>query len=959
MRRLSSSDYRDNIFSQCFSNYVNQKTNKQRTDLKSNFLRPKLNDMKYLLFTFFIVLTSTLCLAQYGQNDPTFNPSDIGFGNGDGFNDDVDAMAIQADDKVIVGGGFTKYNGAQRNHIARLKIDGTLDSSFQVGTGFDWSVTSVALQSDGKIVVGGYFSSYNGNPCNNLVRLNTDGTFDHTFNLGSGFTADYNGTPEPMVVHDVIIQGDDKIIASGDFDNYNGNTIYRIARLNPDGTIDNSFDPGPNTSGEFNTMGLQSDGKIVVAGSCQSCNGTASNNILRLNTDGSTDTSFNPGTGFWGTPHTLSIQDNDKIVIGGAFGSFDGTQTEKIVRLNQDGTIDNTFNLGIGFDYAPYSVVIQSNQQILIGGYFTSYNGTNSNGIIRLNSDGTVDNTFITGTGFQSRVYAMTIQSDGKIIAGGDFFIYNGTSRNNIARLNSDGSIDNSHNQGSGFNDRVYSIAIQDDGKIICGGTFTSFNGNTHNRIVRLNPDGSLDNSFDTGTGFEGYNRKVFSVAIQDDGKILVGGDFLDSYNGTAITPLVRLNSDGTLDASFDTGTGFTGLSPSINSIKIQDDGKILVGGDFSEFNGTSRNNIARIHPNGSLDNSFDPGTGPLNASIKAIDVQNDGKIILSGGFNSFNGANRKKIVRLNSDGSVDNYFYSGDGFDERVVSVAVQGDGKILAGGFFTTYAGTTQNGIIRLNPDGTIDNSFNTGIGISGNVHSIILQDNNKIILGGNIFSYNGYPGRGITRLNTDGTLDNSFDVDPAFDAGVDALAVQSDNKIIAGGRFTSYNDNGRNRIIRLTNGCVDISLNNQWSTITANNDDATYQWIDCSDNSIIPGETNQSFTATQDGEYAVVVSSTLNSCVDTSACINLVDASLEDSNLDDYLKLYPNPNNGNFTIKSSKPLTIEIYNSLGSEIFSERIIPGTNQLKVNNIESGIYILHSIDQEGLRVTRRVLIID
>ena len=915
--------------------------------------------MKYIFFPLAIVLSSVFCFAQHGQNDPTFNPTDIGFGNGDGFDGDVDVLAIQSDDKVIVGGGFSEYNGTERNHIARLKTDGTLDSSFQVGTGFDWSVTSVALQSDGKIVVGGYFSSYNGNPCNNIVRLNTDGTFDNSFNLGSGFTVNYNGIPESAVIHDIAIQGDDKIIASGDFDNYDGTTVYRIARLNPDGTFDNTFDPGPETSGEFNTIGLQSDGKIVVAGSCQSCNGTSSNNILRLNTDGSTDTSFNPGTGFNGTVFQLDIQSDDKIVVGGGYTFFDGSPRKYISRLNADGTLDNSFDPGSGFDFFVYSIVVQSNQSIIIGGQFSIYNGTNSNGIIRLNTDGTVDNTFITGTGFQSRVYALAIQSDDKIITGGDFFIYNGTSRNNIARLNSDGSIDNSHNPGSGFNDRVYSIAIQDDGKIICGGAFTSFNGNTHNRIVRLNTDGSLDNSFDTGTGFEGYNRRVNSVVIQDDGKILIGGDLLDSYNGNTITPLVRLNSDGTLDASFDTGTGFTGLSPSINSLKIQNDGKILAGGDFSEFNGTSRNDIARIHPNGSLDNSFDPGTGPLNASIKAIDVQNDGKIILSGGFNSFNGANRKKIVRLNSDGSVDNYFYSGDGFDERVVSVTVQEDGKILAGGFFTTYAGTPQNRIIRLNSDGTIDNSFDTGVGISGNVHSIIIQDNNKIILGGNIFSYNGNPGRGITRLNTDGTLDNSFDVDPAFDAGVDALAVQSDNKIIAGGRFTSYNNIGRNRIARLTNGCVDISLSNQWSSITANNDDATYQWIDCSDNSVIPGETNQSFTATQDGEYAVVVSSTLNSCVDTSECISIIDASLEDSNLGDNLKLYPNPNNGNFTIKSSKPLTIEIYNSLGSEIFSERITPGTNQLKVDNIESGIYMLHAIDQEGLRVTRRVLIVD
>ena len=112
----------------------------------------------------------------------------------------------------------------------------------------------------------------------------------------------------------------------------------------------------------------------------------------------------------------------------------------------------------------------------------------------------------------------MAIQSDGKILVGGTFFTYNGVSANRVIRLNSDGSVDNTFVTGTGFNNYVLSIVIQSDGKILVGGGFTAYNGVSANRIIRLNSDGSIDNTFVTGTGFDNY---VYSIAIQSDGKIL------------------------------------------------------------------------------------------------------------------------------------------------------------------------------------------------------------------------------------------------------------------------------------------------------------------------------------------------------------------------------------------------------------------------------------------------------
>jgi uncharacterized delta-60 repeat protein len=361
------------------------------------------------------------------------------------------------------------------------------------------------------------------------------------------------------------------------------------------------------------------------------------------------------------------------------------------ITLAQPGSIDLSFNPGAGFDNIVNSTVIQNDGKIIVGGYFTSFNGTARNYIVRLNADGSLDTSFNPGTGFDYFVNKIALQNDGKIIVGGYFTSFNGTTRNFIARLNSNGSLDTSFNPGSGFDDGVNSIAIQSDGKIIVGGEFWSFNGIERNNIARLNPDGTLDTSFNPGTGFEGLY--IYSIAIQGDGKIIVGGEFW-SYNGTARNYIARLNADGSLDTSFNPGSGFDLY---VNSISIQSDGKIILGGDFSSFNGIARNRIARLNTDGSLDTSFNPGSG-FDNSVISTPIQSDGKIIVGGNFWSFNGIAKNYIARLNTDGSLDTSFNPGSGFDGTIYSAAIQSDGKIILGGDFWSFNGIAINYIIRL---------------------------------------------------------------------------------------------------------------------------------------------------------------------------------------------------------------------------------------------------------------------
>ena len=250
------------------------------------------------------------------------------------------------------------------------------------------------------------------------------------------------------------------------------------------------------------------------------------------------------------------------------------------------------------------------------------------------------------GTGFDNPVYSIALQPDGKILVGGMFTIYNNASQNSLVRLNSDGTKDTSFNIGTGFNSVVYSIALQPDGKILVGGHFTTFNGNTQNRLIRLNSDGTKNTSFNISTEF---NSVVWSITLQPDGKILVGGIFT-AFNGNVQNYFIRLNSDGTKDTSFNIGTGFNDI---IYSIALQPDGKILVGGIFTTFNGNVQNRLIRLNSNGTKDTSFNIGTG-FNDWVNYIVLQPDGKILVGGAFTTFNGNVQNRLIRLNSDGTKD-----------------------------------------------------------------------------------------------------------------------------------------------------------------------------------------------------------------------------------------------------------------------------------------------------------------
>lgn len=356
------------------------------------------------------------------------------------------------------------------------------------------------------------------------------------------------------------------------------------------------------------------------------------------------------GTGSNGSVTNAKLQADGKLLVYGQFGSFSGLSYRGIVRINANGTMDTT-NLATTLNSGVTDMVIQPDTKIVIVGGFTSWGGVTRGQIVRMNADGTDDTTFTanSGTGFSSAVNCIAQQTDGKLIVSGIFSTYNGTTANRIARLNTDGTLDTAFqtNIGTGPNTRSYSCFVQPDGKMVFGGAFTTYQGASRNRLVRLNADGTPDTAFNTNLG-TGFNSTVNCIAQQTDGKILVVGDFT-TFNGNTRNRIVRLNGDGTEDTAFATAMG-TGFDAQVNGVTVAPDGSIYIGGTFTTWNGNTRNRLIKVSSAGVEDTAYYTATAAgANNSINGVFVYPDGKAVICGDFTTWNGVTRGRITRLNT----------------------------------------------------------------------------------------------------------------------------------------------------------------------------------------------------------------------------------------------------------------------------------------------------------------------
>lgn len=366
---------------------------------------------------------------------------------------------------------------------------------------------------------------------------------------------------------------------------------------------------------------------------------------------------------------------------------------------------------------------------------------------------GTLDERFKPTAGLNAIAYTSVRQPDGKYIVAGRFTKVGETNRGRIARFHADGSVDDSFHPGNGkTDDEIHVIALQPDGKILVGGAFEVFNGQTHTHIVRLNADGSIDKSFVTQIP----SFHVSAIVVLPDGKIFIGGRFNKVRPGEFVrNRLARLNPNGTVDETFNP---LPGSNDDIDRIVMQQDGRILVAGTFTRIHGINRNRIARLMPNGSLDTSFNVGTG-LNSNVLALELQPDGKVLVGGRFTSFNDTPANYLVRLNPNGSRDDSFNIGTAADAFVGAIRMEGASRIWVGGNFTNFNGRAWGRLIRLKMDGGQDLDFANGAGANGAVRSLTYTAGEGMLVAGGFTAFDGIARPYFMRLHT-GVLTGSKD-------------------------------------------------------------------------------------------------------------------------------------------------------------------------------------------------------
>ena len=577
----------------------------------------------------------------------------------------VDAILIQPDGKILLGGQFNKVGGMNHVGVARIYPDGSLDNSFNPATDLNdlahpnYVINALALQKDGKILVGGQYATLNGQPHPNLGRLNPDGTLDASFNP----TLD-------LPVDAVIVQPDGKILVAGDFNVVNKQLHPRIARLNPDGSSDDSFIAS--ADGEIYAMQLQLDGKILIGGRFGGVNNHSQPFFARLNADGTTDSGFGGavnGNAFNGYVNSLALQPDGMILVGGGI-------TGSLLRFKTDGSRDTFFHPTL--DDGVGSVAVQPDGKIVISGAFRHINSQSHYHLGRINNDGTPDSSFNAAT--DGVAFTITMQSNGGILLGGNFnnvdndLIQNPPNHPLIARLYPDGSLDDALDTEA--DQAAYALARQPDGKLLLGGSFTMLQASyAHLGLGRLDAGGTLDmtyNAFATGGTFP-----VLALGIQPDSKVIAVGDFTKA-DTIAHIHLARLKPDGTLDSAFTASTS-ANLLHTVDAMVLPQYGETVIGGLFTSVNGTTRSNLARLTTNGDLDTSFQASANGI-IPVNALALQPDGKILVGGSFTLLDSLSHPNLGRLNPNGTLDGAF--APVVDGPISAIAVQHDGKILIAG-------------------------------------------------------------------------------------------------------------------------------------------------------------------------------------------------------------------------------------------------------------------------------------
>ena len=329
---------------------------------------------------------------------------------------------------------------------------------------------------------------------------------------------------------------------------------------------------------------------------------------------------------------------------------------------------------------------------MLIGGSFRAFDTNACAGLVRLGPDGRRDPSFAPpGDGVCN---ALALQTNGQILIGGQFSTLGGVTRHQVARFDPSGDIDAGFAPSFAPDDSVWALAVQGDGRILVGGYLSGIGDTPIHGLTRLLPGGERDPEFDVGDGTDGW---VAALALLPDGRILVGGDF-ERFGGVERAGLVRLWPDGRVDEGLE--AALTGSFLRIESIVVQADGGVLLGGRFESVQGTIRRGIARLDPSGMLDSGFAAagGLGESYDEVRCIVPAVAGRLWVAGSFHQINGCQANHLVLLGGDGQPDPEFHPCGGVSGGLGRIVVQADGNLLLVGDFSYVNHVKRYGVARL---------------------------------------------------------------------------------------------------------------------------------------------------------------------------------------------------------------------------------------------------------------------
>ena len=479
------------------------------------------------------------------------------------------------------------------------------------------------------------------------------------------------------------------------------------------------------------------DGRLLVGGAFTSLQPVGAalrvtrRNFARLLSSGQVDTGFDASAGgaSGAVVSALAVQPDGRVVAVGSFADLGGAKSTNIARFRSEGTPDPDFSPVLATDGPVHAIVVRTAGAPV---------PTQLSGFAWLNANGTLRAAFASaGARLSGEIAAVAIDREGRLLVGGSFANLGNAAGGNLARFRADGALDASFTPAP--NGAVTGIIVQPDGRIVVTGSFTTVGGTARNRMARIDNNGSLDVTFDPGA-----NARIAGIVRQTDGKFVVGGDFTSftpnlTSTSVARNYLARVNEDGTIDANYNPSP-----SASVNGLALQADGKVVAVGSFNSLvpNATStavtRNYVARLNSDGSLDQNFNPNaSGPVNAVVALT----NGQFLLGGSFTSLQPAAggalvlRNNLARINSDGAVDQSFNPNP--NGTVTTLAVQSDGFVLLGGAFTTLqpggtgAPVGRNRLARVDTGGAIDLNFNPDI--RGNIGVVAARPDGTVLVGG----------------------------------------------------------------------------------------------------------------------------------------------------------------------------------------------------------------------------------